>query len=279
MQPRPNFLYIGMPKAGTNWLSWVVRQHPKAFVPFIFNPCYFDRFYDKGFDWYLGFFKDAAPDAVAIGEFSHDYIYSEQAAERIDRDLPGVRLLACVRNPFDQIVSAYFQRLQSGYAIKPFPEHLAEDPSLLAEPQCAATLKVYLERFGPDRIKVQLFDSLTADAKAYALETFAYLGLEPVDSIQYEQVINPSEQARNAFLARLVRFGGERLQGKPGFATAVAIKQHPLVWKLLFRRTRPEERFAITRAQYPALTEVLTEEVHRLEALLGLDLSHWLPAS
>jgi hypothetical protein len=38
-----------------------------------------------------------------------------------------------------------------------------------------------------------------------------------------------------------------------------------------------EERFCITRAQYPELTETLTEEVHRLEALLGRDLSHWLP--
>ena len=62
------------------------RQHPDCYVPPIADPYFFDKNYGRGLDWYFKLFADAPPTALAIGEFSHDYIHSPEAAERIARD-------------------------------------------------------------------------------------------------------------------------------------------------------------------------------------------------
>ena len=83
---KPNFLFIGPDKTGSSWLYQILRGHPECHVPELKDIYFFDRFYARGLDWYLSLFDSAAPGARAVGELSHDYLFSPAAAERIAKE-------------------------------------------------------------------------------------------------------------------------------------------------------------------------------------------------
>jgi len=67
--PRPTFLLIGAQKAGTTWISAMLRAHPEVFVPRAKELHYFNlkENHARGMDWYLGQFGEYAGQK-AIGE-------------------------------------------------------------------------------------------------------------------------------------------------------------------------------------------------------------------
>jgi hypothetical protein len=56
----PNFLGIGVAKAGTTWLTALLATHPDVYLPTKLKDIrYFNNYYDKGSDWYQSFFPSA----------------------------------------------------------------------------------------------------------------------------------------------------------------------------------------------------------------------------
>lgn len=132
---RPNFLFIGADRCGSKSLHHIFRQHPDCFVPAIADPYFFDSNYDRGMIWYLGLSADAAPTARAIGEFSHDYIHSVDAARAAD--LPSVKLLATLRHPIERSFSSYAAAASGGVITTDFERALKEVPMLIGNSGCA----------------------------------------------------------------------------------------------------------------------------------------------
>ncbi|MDX1541842.1 MAG: sulfotransferase, partial [Geminicoccaceae bacterium] len=67
---RPNFLVIGAQRAGTTLLHTILDAHPEVYVPRARKEIhYFDRYHDRGPDWYASYFNDARTVRFrAIGE-------------------------------------------------------------------------------------------------------------------------------------------------------------------------------------------------------------------
>lgn len=103
----PNFLIIGAPKAGTTALAAYLAVHPQVFVAPEKEVHYFDTQYGRGTDWYRGRFAGVRGEA-AVGEASPTYMYNDVALERIAASLPGVKLIAVLRNPVDRAYSHYW---------------------------------------------------------------------------------------------------------------------------------------------------------------------------
>src|SRR5260370_684246 len=71
--------------------------------------------------------------AVSVAsEASPYYMFHPLAPERIHRDLPGVRVLAMLRDPAARAYSAYFLRVGRGYETEPFERALELEASRLA---------------------------------------------------------------------------------------------------------------------------------------------------
>ena len=153
----PNFLFIGADRCGSKSLHNMFRQHPDCYVPSIADPYFFDKNYDRGLDWYFKLFEAAPPTAKAIGELSHDYIHSQEAAERIARDLPSVKLLATLRHPIDRTFSSYASAYSAGVIRMPFEKAIEKVPMLLGNSMYADKLRTYYKLFEQDQIKVLLF--------------------------------------------------------------------------------------------------------------------------
>jgi hypothetical protein len=138
----PSFLIVGAQRCGTTSLYRALSQHP-AVLKAVWHKGvhYFDLNYGMGPAWYRAHFplelqarrvrRRLGVDAVTF-ESSPFYMLHPLAAERIARDLPGVRLVVLVRDPVERAYSAHAHELARGYETEPFARALALEPERLA---------------------------------------------------------------------------------------------------------------------------------------------------
>ena len=108
----PEFIIGGAPRSGTTWLYTLLDRHPGVYMakPAKPEPKFFlvDSLVREGARLLLAHMvcrrRHAGRDA---GEKSTDYLESAPAADRIARDLPGVRLVFILREPVSRAYSNY----------------------------------------------------------------------------------------------------------------------------------------------------------------------------
>ena len=271
----PNFLYLGPDKSGSSWLFEVLRQHPDCYVPACKDVYYFDEQYAKGADWYASFFDGAPPQAVAVGELSHGYLFSTAAADRIKRDLPDVRLITSLRHPVDRCYSHYLYLVSSGLVTTSFAETIEIRPGLTRISYYAKPLAEYLKRFSRAQLKVLFFDDLQRDPRAYAAQVYDFLGLTFNEDFAYEKKVRAARQPRNFWLARLAKHGALSAR-KLGLVRAVGMIKHSFIARMLYKPYKKEEIPAMSPDVRAQLIKRFTPDVLELQDLLKVDLSHWM---
>ena len=131
-----------------------LSQHPDILKPNLHKGVhYFDTGYAHGHAWYLGHFPLEPVAARRRGrerevrpitfESSPYYLFNPLSAERIARDLPGVKIVVLLRDPVERAYSAHAHELARGYETEPFEQALAleesrlagEEARILADPQ------------------------------------------------------------------------------------------------------------------------------------------------
>ena len=208
----PGFLIVGTQRAGTSSMFEVLRQHPAVFSAVMPRKevHYFDLFYSRGPAWYQCHFpltawarlsaRDSGAAAVAF-EATPSYMFHPLAAERIQRDLPGVRLLVMLRDPVARAYSAHVMNVGRGYETEPFEraleledarlegeaERIAADPAYISYSLRHYSYRAYghyidqlerLERlFGRERIHVMESADFFADPRPVYDQMLGFLGL------------------------------------------------------------------------------------------------------
>lgn len=274
-QRLPNFLYLGPDKSGSSWLFEVLRQHPDCYVPSCKDIYYFDEQYARGISWYTSFFSDVPEQAVAVGELSHGYLYSREAAIRIQRDLPGVRLLTSLRHPIERCYSHYLYLVSGGLVTTSFADTIANRPGLTESSYYAKPLREYMERFGNDQLKVLFFDDLQRDPRAYASQVYEFLGLRFNEVYDYEKKVRPAGKHRSFWLAWLAKRGALTAR-RLGLVKTVGAVKHSAIAKMLYKPYKQGEIPAMDPEVRAKLIKRYTPDVLELQDMLKVDLSHWL---
>jgi hypothetical protein len=138
----PGFLIVGAQRCGTTSMYRALSQHPAVVKPVLHKGVhYFDTAYARGFNWYESHFplrmlaqrsiRTTGVTPIAF-ESSPYYMFHPLAAERICRDLPGVKLLVLVRDPVERAHSAHAHELARGFETEPFDRALELEDSRLA---------------------------------------------------------------------------------------------------------------------------------------------------
>jgi hypothetical protein len=271
----PDFVYIGPDKAGSTWLHEVLRTHPQVFLTPAKGLYFFDRYYERGREWYVGQFDGARPQHLVRGEVCQDYLAHPEAAERMARLLDGapVKLMVTLRDPAERAFSSYLHMLRSGWRTGTFLEALDRYPELLEHGRYGTQLERFRSRFGRDALHVGVFDDLQADPQAFVDAVTSWLGVDRLvlGSAQREPVL-PAGRARSAPMSRAVSWGAHVLREHGGASLVGRVKRVPLVQRALYRplagarpRLTDEER---TRVQAE-----LAGEVRLLDEVYGLDLA------
>ncbi len=267
-----------MARAGSTWLYEVLKSHPEVYVPPAKDLYFFDRHFDRGMKWYLSFFEDAG-NARAIGELSHDYYYSIDAAERIRQSFPEIRIICCLRDPVSWATSVYnYSRSLDESTLVDTAQGDVSFSTFMRQPKFqkmlayAENLHYYLERFPRENILILFYDDLKEDAAAFARRVFSFLDVDPeYVPPMLEERINPVREPRNPLLVQAAYRGGLLLR-KLGMANLVGrIKHHPLFLSTFFKGPS-REKYIPTLEEQRYLQQNVERDRKELEAITGRSL-------
>ncbi len=111
----PNFIIIGAMKSGTTSLYKYICDHP-CILPAAYDEIgFFDSNFHLGFNWYRSMFPrkkqmeelEKKKGISITGEDTPFYFWNEEAANRIKKYLPKVKLIVILRNPVDRAFSEF----------------------------------------------------------------------------------------------------------------------------------------------------------------------------
>jgi hypothetical protein len=291
----PNFFIVGAAKSGTTALYRYLREHPDVYLPDVKEPRFFS--YDpEDRTRYAGPRAHELIDSVvtdrdayealygavngerAIGDVSPAYLPSPVAARRIRSAVPHARVVAVLRDPVERAYSHFLDNLGSGWE----PETDFERVLDLREQRrrarwwrkwdyvdngfYAAQLERYFDAFEPDRIRIYLYEELRADTRALVSDLLRFLEVDPAVELDVSARYNVSAVPRSKAVHRLL-----------SAPTSVRRALKPLVPARMRTRIR---RGNLYRPQMSAtararLRDLYREDVTRLEAMIGRDLSAW----
>jgi len=125
----PGFLIIGAQKSGTSSLHHYLSVHPELVKGSVKEIHFFNRDsnFKKGFSWYEKHFVHPAARNKLFYEATPNYLYSKQAAERIYKYRPGIKLIILLRNPVDRAYSAW-NMYRNFFESKSIPDILTKSP-------------------------------------------------------------------------------------------------------------------------------------------------------
>jgi hypothetical protein len=201
---RLDFVVIGVQKGGTTSLWQYLRGHPQVAMPDHKEAPILcareDRIPGLLTDLVESELGDAPPEAK-LGKVAAHYMMGrgsvdiESIVDRIDEMLPGVNLIALLRDPIERAISHYRMSVRRGLESRPFEqvvdEELAprrlqvarsrptETNSYLAQGEYGRVLGIYRRRLPAEQILVEMSADLEAAPGAVLDRVLAHIGLQP----------------------------------------------------------------------------------------------------
>jgi hypothetical protein len=271
--PVPNFLYLGPDKAGSSWLHEVLIRHPEVFMPEAKDIYFFDRYFERGPQWYLAHFAPAGEQHRVIGEVCQDYLAEPAAPARIAACLVDPRFMVTLRDPADRAYSSWLYMLKHGETPGTFLQALEGRPELLEHGRYATQLHRYVRTFGTESLYVAVFDDLVADGQRFIDALLEWLGLTPMtlpDDLVDARL--PAGRARSLVLARAARRAAGIVRERDGANLIGRVKRSPFVQRTLYRPLA-DDKPVITATERAAVHAALAGEVAELDRMFGLGLA------
>ncbi|HZW25957.1 MAG TPA: sulfotransferase domain-containing protein [Gallionella sp.] len=271
-----DFIFIGPSKTASTWIYEAIRPHPELFVPVTKDIYFFDKYYGRGEAWYEGFFRDA-PAGSLCGELSHDYFFNPVAIDRIHAFDPAIKLICCLRNPFERAYSSYLHMVRVGMFAGSFEDALEEFPFIVDEGKYHTNLRHIFSLFGREAVLILDFDELEADPARFARRIFNFLGVDEtfVPAVLHQKV-NPARDARSVTLARMAKRAALLLRHLGCSNLLGRLKHSRLVDRLIYRPAAHASGKPKTPVMYPEhLVNLYRAELDGLSQMMQADYSKW----
>jgi hypothetical protein len=294
----PNFLIVGAAKSGTTSLYHYLGQHPDIFFPEVKEPHFFsdsNTYMARNLTEYQSLFS-RHQGQKAVGEASVSYLYDPASPGIIFKTLGKIRIIASLRNPVSRAYSHWRHFYNVGWENLDFREALAAEearyhsgsfrenaPALVPSGYFyfrrglyAEQVARYLTFFGPENMKVLIFEQWIQDVAGTSQDLFEFLGVDP-DFEPDMEVVNPAHRTRSSQIHDFL------VTRRPKWITA--LYQNSPVWlrDLIYRTGKKIYWANMTAVEKQRMPPNLQQElrrrflpdIHRLEDLLQVDLSIW----
>lgn len=303
----PNFIIPGTEKGGTTPLFRLLKQHPNIHMPMIKELSFFTRNFERRepvyYEWQ---FSRGYRGQRAVGEATPEYMRVKGTAQRIHHTLgDDVRFIFCLRNPVTRAYSHYLQcvrmleeglsfeqALDLGAQRKQRRRFLNQRRDYVGGGLYAEQIERFLKFYPRERMRfVVLEEDLQGKQRQRASvlsELLDFLGVDPTFKFNYnvkdsrlpppeihfvkkgDKRIVPGTKRQAAVGSIVVNAyvgGAHRYFPRP---SPSAMRFYRRLDKNLSRSLAPETAAMLYERFY-------REEVDRVEALIGRDLSVWRP--
>lgn len=270
---RPDFIIAGTQKAGTTWLRYNLFNRPDI-TGVNRQLHFFDKYYDKGLDWYCQNFTSYSDEAL-VGEKTTEYFdthTAEMVACRLAKDCPDTKVIIILREPISRAFSALQHMVISG--LEPLPkdpnvtlsydQKRSKDKSFryIERGRYADQLEPYYKHLGKDKVLVLIFEEdIVADPLAGLTRCLEFLNADTSDVKVHAEPVNARRLSAPAI--RLMRT----------FRSVPYMRS--IIWRLdmhsQLKRWRPE----FSENTRKMLQELYTPENIRVFDLLGRTIPSW----
>ncbi len=295
----PNFFIVGAPRAATSSLYLHLKGHPHVYMPTVKEPHFFaqvelggelDTDYVRSLgqfrreEDYLRLFEDAGT-SPAVGEASVHYLYDELAPVRIHERIPEAKIIITLRDPVERAYSHYLTTSARGESVgESFRDAIIKDYARPRKVLGQAFLYVesglyyqgvkrYLNTFGPERVRIYLYDDFVSNTAGVIKDVCRFLGVPFLEGRFFDprKKYNISGASRSAIVPRLwathpVRLiEGWLMRGRMPWAVRLVLRR-------LLRRSAPP----IDSKARRFLQSLYRDDIVKLQDLIGRDLRNWL---
>jgi hypothetical protein len=196
----PSALIIGAQKGGTSSLHYILSLHPDIGASRPKEQFYFSNRYDRDIAWYRAGFPLRRAGVFGL-ESSAGYLLHPHAPARAKADLPGVKIIALLRDPVERAYSNWQHTTRHGNETLPFEEAVDREgertdalwkeilactgrrssPELvhgyLRRGHYAEQLQRWYEHFPRSDVLLLRSEDFYADPRSTVLEVLRWLGL------------------------------------------------------------------------------------------------------
>ncbi|OAB55122.1 sulfotransferase [Phormidium willei BDU 130791] len=293
----PNFLVIGVQKAGTTSIYRYLRQHPQVYMSPVKETNFLER------DWteqttpkvkkpkkvntlekYIALF-DEVQDEIAIGEASPNYLFHYKTSiPTIQNLVPDAKLVVILRNPIERAYSDYLMHLRdaiNGVECRSLSEQASRRPITshqIRKGFYAESLQAFMNQFGVDQVKVCLYDDLVQDPVAMMQGIYRFIGVDdsfvPDTSVRAQKAAVPQNKTVHRVLQTrnpLRNFAGSILRLFLPETTRQGIRRY-----LLSLNYKDKSSLPLSIEERQLLRELYRDDILQLQEILQRDLSSWL---
>jgi len=287
----PNFLVIGAAKAGTTALYWYLAEHPAVSIPMkeanyfgygvdekgrlLYGNPEVHKFRIRTLQEYERLF-DQAGAAQAVGEASPIYLECPQAAARIRATIPGVRIIACLRQPVERAYSDYIMELRhrgrqfdAARDLKAGSTWARPDSRWMQIGRYGEHLARYYDAFPKEHIHIFLFDDLQKNPLGVVQAVYRFLGVDP-SFVPDLTPHNTGGLPTSRLLERVLTSKVVRQRIKPWVPSGA------ISWARRLRTRTRRQPPPLPRDLRDELTSYFREDIIRTSGLIGRSLEHWL---
>ncbi|MBK5307518.1 MAG: sulfotransferase [Frankiaceae bacterium] len=175
----PDFIGIGVQKAGTSWWYRLLCEHPEIGADAVVKERhFFDRFCAADFterhaEEYRALFP-AALDA-RLGEWTPRYLYDPWVPPLLFRAAPDAKLLILLRDPVARFESALTHNLRSAG----FGDVALAATDAFHRGRYGEQLQRLMYWFDSTRVLILQYEQCVSDPAGELARTFAFLGVDP----------------------------------------------------------------------------------------------------
>lgn len=262
-------IYVGAPKCGSSWLYEFLKAHPSTTVAKSKELFFFDRFYDRGMQWYWSQFESNDKTKYCC-DISHDYMFSPEAVERMTKELQeSAYILSFLRNPIDKMFSAYLFKVRNGLTQNSFWEDFQENEQRITESVSYAqhVLRLQSSLAENHQLKFMLYEQLNESASTFSQSILEWLQLEPLEGYDAEKKVLPASRPRARILSVLLKKAALGARSV-GFNRLVAAVKNSALTKLLYKEYADNDKPVLDVGLRLKLVAKLREDVEKLDVLI-----------
>ena len=289
----PNFLIVGVQKAGTTSIYNYLQEHPQIYMSSVKETNFLEQDWENlppeqqnkngivTLEKYREVFA-GVQDEIAIGEASPNYLFHyESSAARIKKYVPHAKLIVILRNPVERAYSDHLMHKRDAIGYRSLSEqikHSAHKSFILRKGFYYKPLQYYFEQFDREQIKVFFYDDLCDNPQDFMQSMYRYLGVNDTffpDVNKKAQVAKiPKNQSVNNLLQR---------KNMLRSATANILKmvmpveaRQKLRDRLINLNSHAKQQAPLSPEERQQLIELYREDILKLQDLVERDLSRWL---
>jgi len=298
----PDFLVIGVPKAGSTALHAALAQHPQLYLSKVKEPKYWltdgpppkrggpgDAQTYQEYVWRRADYErlfEGAPEGTLSGESTPFYLWSTDAQRRIQAEIPDVKMIAMLRDPVERAHSNWTHLWSAGLEPESdFVKACALEPQRIRDAWAPFWRYIELGRYGEqvsrlyetfprDQVLLLRYRELKEEPAATLDRICDFLGVKSgvISTVPAENVTTHVPHSLGPRLVQTVLRAGAGV-GHLFPESARKIARGPL---LTWLHATPRSRVPLTPEQRSEVIRYFVDDIVKLSEVTREDYTDWV---